>query len=78
MSKKNPYQHFAVRFCAKEAAIKALQNRKFDLKEIEVVLQNNIPSLVLPNGQTANVSLSHTTKYAVAVVLVDSANMKGL
>jgi len=78
MNKKNPYQHFAVRFCAKEAAIKALQNKKINLKDIEVVLQDNIPSLILPNGKKGYVSLSHTKKYAVAVVLTNDINMKNL
>jgi holo-[acyl-carrier protein] synthase len=70
MNKKNPYQHFAVRFCAKEATIKALQNKKIGLKQIEIVMKNNIPSLVLPNEMNVSVSLSHTKKYATAVVLI--------
>jgi len=47
-------------------------------KNIEVVLQDNIPSLILPNGKKGYVSLSHTKKYAVAVVLINDINMKNL
>jgi len=40
LSKKNPYPHFTVRFCAKEATIKALENSNLSLKEIEIKMKN--------------------------------------
>lgn len=70
LTKANPYTHFTARFCAKEAAIKALQNIKVDPKKIEVMMNKNIPSLRLPQNRTNLLSISHTKKYAVAVVLI--------
>lgn len=70
LAKSNPYPHFAVRFCAKEAAIKALNNPKINLKEIQVVMKSNKPILDLPYGKKGLLSLSHTKKYAIAVVLL--------
>ncbi len=79
IKKKNPYQHFTVRFCAKEAAIKALHNKKIDFKEIEVIMNGNIPSLKLPNKIKSTLSLSHTKKYATAIVLIlDDCVMENL
>lgn len=70
LSKSNPYEHFAVRFCAKEAAIKALDKKKTRLSDIEVKIKNEAPILVLPNGFKGLVSLSHTKKYAIAFVII--------
>lgn len=70
LSKSNPYPHFAARFCAKEAAIKALNVKSFKLTDIEVKMKNSKPVLTLPNGKNAIVSMSHTTKYAIATVLI--------
>ena len=68
--KSNPYPHFTARFCAKEAAIKALKNKKINLCDIEIIMKNNVPSLNLPKGKKAVVSLSHTKTYAIAVVMI--------
>jgi holo-[acyl-carrier protein] synthase len=76
MKKKNPYQHFTVRFCAKEATIKALKNKKIDLIQIEIIIKNNIPSLKLPYKIETSLSLSHTNTYATAVVLILNENTK--
>jgi holo-[acyl-carrier protein] synthase len=70
LSKKNPYPHFTVRFCAKEAVLKALKNKRLKMTEIEVVLKSNKPELRLPFPCNAVLSLSHTEKYAIAVVII--------
>lgn len=70
LQKNNPYPHFAARFCAKEAALKALKNKKIKLSEIEIMVKNNEPILNLPNGQKGFVSISHTKKYAIAFVIL--------
>ncbi|MBT4540742.1 holo-ACP synthase [Candidatus Woesearchaeota archaeon] len=74
MEKADPYQHFAVRFCAKEAVIKALQNKKVSFNEIEVINEDNIPKIKINlenfNEMDIKVSLSHTKNYAVAYVIV--------
>lgn len=70
LSKSNPYPHFAVRFCAKEATLKALSNNKISLSDIEVIIKNKKPILNLPHGNHGLVSLSHTNKYAIAFVMI--------
>lgn len=70
LSKPNPYSHFTVRFCAKEATLKALKNSKINLSDIEVKMKNKKPILNLPDGQHGLVSLSHTNKYAIAFVVI--------
>lgn len=70
LSKPNPYPHFTVRFCAKEAVIKALDNPRINLKDIQVVMKNKKPTLVLPNDKHGLLSLSHTKKYAIAFVIL--------
>ena len=70
LKKRNPYPHFTARFCAKEAAIKALNNKKIRLSDIEIIVKNNRPILNLPKGRKGFVSLSHTEKYAIAFVML--------
>ncbi len=65
----SPYIHFAARFCAKEAAIKALE-KKANLNEIEIVEKNGIPTLKLPMNQKGFLSISHTDEYAIAIVIL--------
>jgi len=69
MSKTNPYPHFTARFCAKEATIKAFDNKKLNMSEIEVEMNESKPILKLPFSHNASVSLSHTKKFATAFVL---------
>lgn len=69
LSKPNPYPHFAARFCAKEAAIKAL-DKKINFSEIEVKMRKNKPMLKLPGNVKGLVSMSHTNKYAIAFVII--------
>jgi len=70
LKKSNPYPHFTARFCAKEATIKALKNKKIKLFEIEITVKNNEPILNLPKARKGFISLSHTEKYAIAFVML--------
>ena len=69
-SKKNPWQHFAVRFAAKEAVWKALDRDGIALKDISVGRDKRGKPGVLLKGKPAKglkLSLSHSDHYAVAV-----------
>jgi holo-[acyl-carrier protein] synthase len=71
-SRPSPAQHFAVRYCAKEATVKALHSigaKNIYYKDIEITKDGNTPRIVLP-GFAVSVSLSHTKDYAFATVLV--------
>ncbi len=72
-NKKNPVQHYAVRFAAKEAVWKALGNRKLTHKNISVVNKSNgkpeVYILSKPQKKIA-ISLSHTKQFAIAVAVV--------
>jgi len=65
----NPYPHFTIRFCAKEAAIKAL-DEKIKFTDIEIQIDTNKPTIKLPKNKNGIVSLSHTQKYAIACVII--------
>jgi holo-[acyl-carrier protein] synthase len=71
-SKANKYQHYAVRFAAKEAILKALGSKGIALKDISISnLGTGKPSAVLGGKlkkiqQNIVVSLSHCQEYAVA------------
>jgi holo-[acyl-carrier protein] synthase len=69
LSKNNPYPSFAVRFCAKEAFIKAIGQRDIPLKEIEVIKDGERPFVVWQNTRYT-VSLSHDQDKAVAAVII--------
>ena len=75
-NKKNKWQHFAVRFAAKEAVIKALGNRGVNLKDIRINNEENgqpkvILSRTLKHLQGRFViSLSHCKSYAVAQAIL--------
>ncbi len=82
LSKPDPAGHFAVRFCAKEATIKALNSmgiRHPRLAQIEVCHNGNkCPVIKLPRkGEYANlnieVSLSHDKTKAIAFVTIKKA-----
>lgn len=76
--KQMPEQHYAVRFCAKEAFIKALcglgwKMTAFSLSEIEIYNnESGCPMINYEkvNGIAAKVSLSHDQTKAVASVIV--------
>lgn len=79
LAKSLPANHFAVRYCAKEATVKALTGLNLEhpkLSEIEVyhsengcpqirLLNKNIPSIKI------EVSLSHDKTKAIAVVTIE-------
>lgn len=73
--KANKYQHYAVRFAAKEAILKAIGSKGIALKDISIKnLNNGKPEPVLTGklkGIEKNivVSLSHCREYAVAQAL---------
>lgn len=71
LEKNDPYPHFAVRFCAKEAAIKALEKNTIELKDIEVIIINKKPSIKILNKFSGKVSMSHSKKTAIAFVMID-------
>lgn len=76
LSKTKPSQHFAARFCAKEAVVKAMCSLGFDApayKDIEIKRRDSgAPYVVLhaPNVEDARfaVSLSHSRTTALATV----------
>ena len=86
--KKKAYQHFAVRFAAKEAVLKALGEAKVGLKDIEVwntrngkpevriaektLGKNSRRRTVIPGKVKIIVTLSHSQHYAVAQALAYS------
>jgi len=72
LGKEDPSQHLAVRFCAKEALIKA-SPVKLAKNQIEVLLKDGKPELKInhPNFNfETKVSLSHSKEYSVAMVMV--------
>lgn len=74
--KKKKYEHYAVRFAAKESVWKALGRSGVALKNIEVRNEpNGKPCIRIKNNglgkkQRVIVSLSHTGNYAVAHSMV--------
>lgn len=70
----NFHHHLAARFCAKEACIKALNDKTIPLNKIEILKDNNGKPQIkihLEKYEKTNllVSISHTNDYAQAVVL---------
>jgi holo-[acyl-carrier protein] synthase len=74
-----PGQHLAARFCAKEAAAKALGLTAWSFREIEVVPGDGAPSIRLYGGAAeratalgvvVRVSLTHTNTDAAAVAIL--------
>ncbi|MBN1622525.1 MAG: holo-ACP synthase [Endomicrobiales bacterium] len=73
ISKKNAGQHFAVRFATKEAVWKAFNDKSITHKDIGVMnLPSGKPQAVIKGKRKKNIdiSLSHTSDYAVAVAVV--------
>ncbi len=80
-SKKDPAPHLAVRFCGKEAMIKALASmevHKIAYHKIEIInILNGVPKVLLHMKGKApkiQISLSHTHDYAMACALVTGVN----
>lgn len=88
--RKNRYQHFAGRFAAKEAALKALGTgwqEGIRWKDVEVVpgekgkpevnFYGKAKELLEASGaQHAVVTITHAREYAVAAVVLDSDSFK--
>ncbi|MEA3306833.1 MAG: holo-ACP synthase [Elusimicrobiota bacterium] len=72
---KNKFERIAARFAAKEAVIKATGLKKLPLKNIALIKdKTGKPSIKIKNKKysdlNALISLSHTTDYACASVVV--------
>lgn len=71
----NPYPHFAARFCAKEAFIKA-SGKKIGLKKIEIILTDKAPRIKIHRNsgkkfrRKIHLSISHTKTHAFAAVVI--------
>lgn len=76
----NKYEHFAARFAAKEACLKAISDlldSKFDITWKEIEIENNEsgkPTLKIYKNikgiESIDVSLSHVKEYAIASVCI--------
>jgi len=70
--KKRQWQHFAVRFAAKEAVWKALGESGLALKDISISRDTEGRPGVLVRGRPAaslKITLSHSERYALAVAV---------
>lgn len=83
-SKKNPHEHFAARFAAKEAVSKAMQtgwSGTFRWKDVEVVNEPSGAPLIVLYKEVAeslkrskvHLSLSHTENTVVAFAVIEEA-----
>jgi holo-[acyl-carrier protein] synthase len=77
VSKADPAIHFAARFAAKEAVMKAVGARKISQRYIEVVIEPGgkpaavlLKKNVLPDGHSVEISISHSALQAAAVAMV--------
>ncbi|MDR1009495.1 MAG: 4'-phosphopantetheinyl transferase superfamily protein [Rickettsiales bacterium] len=71
----HPAQHFAARFCAKEAVVKALAGLGVSgvhYRDIEVVKKNGVPAVEL-EGFTISISLSHAGNMAMAAAAISKS-----
>lgn len=79
-SHKQPAKHLAVRFCGKEAFVKAVSDLDINLKfnQIEILNKENGKSyLNLPDNENINkydfkISMSHEKNYAMATVILST------
>ncbi|MFZ5801030.1 MAG: holo-ACP synthase [Candidatus Omnitrophota bacterium] len=76
-----PFQHFAARFAAKEAVLKAFgDNRKINWKDIRIVNdQHGRPHCIFKDKKFHNeiiISLAHTDKYAVASAIITQKKIR--
>jgi holo-[acyl-carrier protein] synthase len=81
-AKKNPHEHYAARFAAKEAVSKAMATgwaESFNWKDVEVVNEpSGAPTIVLYNTLAAlldscrvHISISHTESTVVAFAVIE-------
>lgn len=80
-SKIIPQQHFAARYCAKEAIFKALSSfgeNGIEFKSIEIYHENKTPCVRflsdLSDKYQAKLSLSHDKTKAIAYVIINKIN----
>jgi holo-[acyl-carrier protein] synthase len=82
---RNPAQHFAARFCAKEAVAKALGLTSWGFKDVEVVATGAAPRVRLAGkaaeaaeqlGATISLSLTHSDVTAGAVAVAARAEVR--
>ncbi len=85
-AKANKYQHYAARFAAKEAFLKALHQTSPDItyKDIVVSKDGDVPRITLASekerflsGKSTSLSISHEKEFAVAVVVIDHREQTG-
>ncbi len=87
LKKAKPHEHFAARFCAKEAAVKAfadLDQMPISSFEIRANHQTKKPTLVLTSKKfaqkykylTFHLSMSHSHDYACAQVVLEQRGLK--
>jgi len=76
-NKRNPHQHLAGRFAAKEAAFKALEQiesaKSPQITQIEIIQPegSDFPKIDVPETNViSSVSISHTTDMAIAFVMM--------
>ena len=78
-SRARPGQHLAARFCAKEAAAKALGLEAWSFRDVEVTTAGGPPEVTLHGavaeraaalGVTVRISLTHTRTDAGAVAIL--------
>lgn len=76
--KKNPFSHFAVRFAAKEAVIKAI-SYSINWLDIEIINQKNkspyckiYKKLKDLKNKKILISLSHSKKNAIAICIISN------
>ena len=71
---KNPYQHFAGRFAAKEAVFKAVGDQKMGWKDLTITNDTDGKPTCRYSAQGFNkkihISISHSKDYAVASAIV--------
>lgn len=79
MNKSEPYISFAGKFCAKEAVLKAVNN-KLGMKDVEIINSSSgKPFVYIKGNKQDNIScsISHTEDYAVAFVVINHINDGG-
>ncbi len=75
LSKADPYPHFAARFSAKEAVVKAVGGSVYQAKDIEVVNDKDGKPLIKLKTKNLKlktkvlISLAHTKDYAIAFAI---------